>query len=259
MHGLSHLAYGFIIAEIFYYFYIRKSGEATQYNRIMFWILGAIGGWSPDMDSLGGFFEDLFVGNPIGWNSFIKYHREFSHSIIFLLTILCCTFWLGNYIKKTYRKEKIENWKNVHPLGEVPLEKNGLTMFSFFLIIIAFAGYNTSTKYVITFIILAALVFFTWTLVKIDKPFYGLVFFIGAISHHFLDAFKCEWNPFGPWRGDIEIGMFTYCRDNGTPLFRSIMTFIFETTPVFIVLTLIISVLISYLLFKKQEKEKGKQ
>lgn len=220
----------------------------------MLWILGAIGGWSPDMDSLGGAFETLINGNDFSYDSFLIYHRQFSHSIIFLSVILFCTIWLLFTIRISYRKTNIKPDLDLHPLGEVPLEKNGLTLFSFFLMVAMFALYNNTTKFLATFLILTSLVFFAWTFIKIEKPLYGAIFFIGAISHHLLDAFKCEWNPFGPWNGNIEIGMFFYCRDNGTPIFRSIMTFVFEIVPLIIVAIIIIIVIFHVFIYNKEKK-----
>ncbi len=241
MNGFTHLIYGFIVAHIIFIIFVRKSEAVKNHNLPMLWILGMIGAWSPDMDSLGGFFENLFTGKGSLSEGFMRYHRDFSHSLIFLSVTVACFLITFYYAKKSYKRLSSEEIRSNHPFGEVPLEINKLSIITFIIMIIAFSFYNNTTKYVATFLILASMVLFAWSLIKIKKPYYGVVFFLAALSHHICDPINCEWNPFGPWRPDIEVGLFLYCGENWTELSWVILFSVFEITPYIVVLILLIT------------------
>lgn len=137
MLGSSHAFYGFILGEIIFIKFIKNSGEAKRYNRRMVWILGILGGWSLDMDSISGFFYSLFSQKES--LSLLLYHRHFSHSLGFLFVILFILLFLTIYVVKYYPLERKEKVINSHPLRQEHMEKNWFNFTRFIIIVIGFA------------------------------------------------------------------------------------------------------------------------
>ncbi len=242
--------------------FIRKSEAVKNHNLPMLWILGMVGAWSPDMDSLGGFFESLFTGKGTLSEGFLRYHRDFSHSLIFLSVTVGCFLITFYYAKKSYKGISPEEIRSNHPFGEVPLDIRRITIITFSIMVIAFALYKSTTKYFATVLILASMMLFAWSLIKVKKPYYGVVFFLAALSHHLCDPINCEWNPFGPWRPDIEVGLFLYCGERINELSWVILYSIFEITPFIVVAILFLSSirkLKRYKLVKNQEIKSEKK
>jgi len=92
------------------------------------------------------------------------------------------------------------------------------------------------------FFILGALILFAYTFIRSKTPLYGIVFFGAAFIHNICDFIACEWNPFGPWRPGIEIGLFLYCLDAVSLPFLVSMILLFEVTPHVIFFIIILKV-----------------
>lgn len=241
--GNTHMAYGFILSELVFILWIRNSGEALRYNRVILWFVGMLGAWSPDLDGASGLIDNIFTRNqPWSEDVFLLYHRHFSHSIGFLIITLFCFLLLVYIAKKHYRSKNAEKKENMNPLGQVTIKYDRWNIIGFGVVFAGFLIYNEYTKYFAYFFILGAMIFFALTFVKNDKPFYGIAFFGGALTHHLCDFIACEWNPFGPWRPDIEIGIFLYCGDFTDSLYNIIMYSIFEIPPHILVLIIILRV-----------------
>lgn len=269
MLGNTHMMYGIILAEILWVGYVRRHpGEERRYSRWMFWIVGALGGWSPDLDGLSGIVGNLIVLHE-EWGDwvFYVYHRKFSHSLGFLVTMVFAVAWLAVYEHKARpRRQRVNTpapqptavprrlagtkdgavslHPNLHPLGQVPLERHNLNVVGCVLVVLGYAAYNDATKYYAYFFTIGAMVVFAWTFVRKDNPLYGIVFFGAAILHQACDFLACHWNPFGPWSPwDPAWGLHLYCdfKTNPTPLTTALFI-LFEILPHGIVVVLLVRV-----------------
>ncbi len=231
MLGNTHVMYGFILAEIIYHVSIKDTKNASFYKRTLLWLWGMIGGFSLDLDGLSGVFANLiFQDRPWSFDLFEQYHRQFSHGLGFLITTL---FSIIIIYLAIIRPAKLQ------PTRPKFLEGR-LSLLALVMFISGFLIYNDYTKYFAFFFILAMMLFLTLGFIQDNKPFYGIAFFGGALLHHVCDFIQCEWNPFGPWAPQVEVGLFLYCGGITDSIYNLTMNVIFEFTPHFIVLIIII-------------------
>jgi hypothetical protein len=236
MLGNTHAMYGFIVAEIiFAYFIVRRYPSLLQkYNRPMLWITGMFGAWSPDLDGASGIFN----------HQFLDFHRDYSHSLVFLfitlLLIVIYIIFIFNH-RESY-KVAVENPSIFNPAGQVPMEKDMLHIYTFIIMLASFFILSSETYYYAFAFIAIATLGFGLSFIKTKLPFYGLAFFLGALSHHVCDFIACEWNPYGPWSPwDPQWGLFLWCGDIqwGNIPYMALFT-IFEILPHLIFVLLLI-------------------
>lgn len=253
MNGFAHMLYGLIFAEILFQVLVKKTGENNNYNRIVLWLCGFIGGWLPDMDSLSGFFEALLItGELITSETFLRYHRDFTHGFLFLIPMILIIIVLVLKTKKNFKREP-DTGTILHPLGQIPVKIDWVSFGAFWIMVLSFSSYNSNTMYFSAVFIVGTMILLGSAFFQGRKPLYGIIFFGAAVLHHLCDFIQCEWNPFGPFNQDIEYGFFLYCRDTGTELYRQIMEVSFEITPIFIALGIILYTLRDFSNYKKEK------
>jgi hypothetical protein len=215
-----------------------------KYKRYLIWLWGAIGGWSPDMDSLGGPFANIINGGTEPWSFslFYKYHRDFSHSIGFLIVTIIGILVLFNTLKKGDQntKEPNNNTRNQR-----------FITYGFVAMIAGFLIYSRGTRYFAFFFIIGTMAFLIWAFHRGGVPLYGLAFFAGALLHHVCDFIQCEWNPLAPWDPTVEIGLGLYCGYQNILLYYPI-----EITPHIIVFIMLVYRLVKFTMNKPERKEK---
>ena len=203
------------------------------------WLLGGLGGWSPDGDGLSGVFENVLTqARPWSIDLFYEYHRAYSHGIVALaVTITMVIIGIVYFnARKEVHDENVESRaarRKVSPIYGI------LAMLAGFLF------YSDATKYFAFFFLLGAMVFFTWTLVTTGTPLYAVAFFGAALFHHLCDFIQCKWNPLAPWDPNAMVGLFLYC--NG---YNSFWYYLLEIPPHVIVVILLIVRAMQY--FKKK-------
>lgn len=209
MVSTTHIAIGLIVGEVCWQT-VRRNGQSGYYWRGWFWLLGIIGGYSPDFDGLSGIGAILFFRNQDSFSTAIfRYHRSFSHGLVFFFTALVSILILLYYNKRL----NLEKLEVEHPFGKVPPETSRLNGSLMILFILTFFLYYEQTKFPIFFTLIALQGMLLCSYIRDKRPWYGLVFFLGALSHQFADFINCRWQPFAPWDSSIEWGLYINCAE----------------------------------------------
>jgi membrane-bound metal-dependent hydrolase YbcI (DUF457 family) len=201
MHGITHCLIGFMVGE-WVWQYLSRNKKAAPYSRIWFWVLGMIGGYTPDFDGLPGISAIIQYDKPWTYENLCLYHHYFTHSLGFLIVPLLAILFLVKFDKKL----NLPSEETTHPLGKTPLEKFSLSPKILGLFIITFFFYRNETKYLIFFLLLFFMVLLSLAYAKEQRPWYGITFFVGIFFHLLADIITNNFNPFGPWDPSIIVG-----------------------------------------------------
>lgn len=253
MDANSHMMYGIIVAEIFYWLLKRNdSYVASQYNRVQLWLLGALGGFIPDMDALPGILQYL-LGNDAG--SLVEtvkvYHRVYSHGLLFLIPFLI--FSIISLVLLKREKLRTNNHKEIdlrliNPLGYDQPEftwMNGVLLGCF---IVSNLFYTDPLKYLWAFSAVTFAVLFSLSFTfKQNKAGYTFIIVFNAFFHLVLDFFRGKLEIFGPWDPNYQVGLWVYPATIAGTMRFTVFYILFEISVHIIAAVLITLAVRSYL------------
>lgn len=205
MNGITHCLIGFVVGEICWQI-VKKRRQSGSYSRGWFWLIGLIGGYSPDFDGLSGISANITTFNDVWeYETLLRYHHDFTHSLLFLFTAI--TLIIVMMVADRKFKSGL-NWKQSnHPMGKLPMDKergSPLVLTSF---ILSFLLYRDWNKFFVLFSMIALLVLLGYMYIREGRPWYGVAFFAGIISHLAADFIANNFQPFGPWNTEFVIGL----------------------------------------------------
>lgn len=233
--GNTHAVHGILLAELVFLVARRRlngsSSSLGGFSRAWAWFLGALGGWSIDMDGISGVAENVLTGaRPWTADLVYVYHREFSHGIAVLaVTAACLAACLLAYRRRPATGLPPRDLHVLPPVLGIP--RPWLRAVAIAALVAAYAMYGAATRFLALAAILLAMVLVAWTFIDAGQPLHGIIFFAAAMLHHLADAIQCEWNPLGPWAPDVEIGFFLYCGGRVETPRNAFFFTIFEIVP----------------------------
>ncbi|MBD3351877.1 MAG: hypothetical protein GF364_10365 [Candidatus Lokiarchaeota archaeon] len=256
MNGVTHCLIGFTIGEVCWQ-NIKKSKHSGYYSRVWLWVIGLLGGYTPDFDGLSSISANLInYHDPWTYEVLLRYHHHFSHGLGFLFTGITLLVSLLISNRKLKRDLPLNNVSD--PFGQdIPdkARKSPLLLLTF---ILSFLLYRESIKFLIFFLLIGLLALLAYRYHREQRPFYGIAFFAGLLSHIAADFIANNFQPFGPWDPTYRIGFrLIYSAEPG--LTKLLMQLLLEGPFYAITFGIIIHSLIEYKKFQKKSRlEKSK-